>query len=182
MAEATMDEGARKEMLAALLAATNRVRSGEVESAEITMPDGGVVRLARDDEVPGGFRVESRATEDGKGLTGRSYPAAGVRPASYPEELPFLPGCAVSVSEVASGRMRSAIWMKPDDPDAAFGEIHRMLLDMKWVERPSIQILLAPGQLRQGTYERSGREGTLLHQTFNDTDQIMWMERRAETA
>jgi hypothetical protein len=180
-----MEDDERKRMTAAIQAATERVRSGEVESAEITTPDGTVMRLSRDPVVPGGFRVESDGADRGKALTARTYPALEDRPASYPAALPFLPQCAVSVTEVGSRGMRSAIWMNPPDAGAAFESIRNGMTALGWIQRPvpepPMPVLLGPLEGRQLLFDKHGCQGTLMHRTFNDVSQIMWLEGGSKT-
>lgn len=168
-------EEERKKMFLEAGAAAERVRSGEVDSVDVELPNG-TMRISRDAENPGGVRVETVGDDVRAAVTARTYPAVTLRPAAYPDTLPFLVGCAASVSEVGGGRMRSTVWMKPDDPEEAFEEVRRQVLAMGWEEGESIPLVQGMGPKRRIVFEREGNEGTLTSLALGEVAQIMWTE------
>lgn len=170
-----MSEEEQRKMLVEAGAVVERVRDGELDSAEIEMPHG-TMRVFRDAEDPEVLRVESVGDDARAAVAARTYPGAAIRPAAYPEALPFLPRCAASVSEIGGGRMRSAMWIKPEDPEAAFAEVRRQVLAMGWGEGSSIPVIRGMGPKRQAVFQRDGAEGTLTLLVFGEVAQVMWME------
>lgn len=170
-----VSEAERRKMMADLEAATERVREGEVDFAEVAVPHG-TMRIYRDEENPAILHVDTLGDEPGSKVAACSYPGGPFRPVGYPESLPFLAGCGTMVSEAGGGRMRSAIWMKPADPDGAFEDLRRQTVDLGWDEQPSMPTIGGLGPVRQVVFGREGREGALRLITFNEVAQIMWME------
>jgi hypothetical protein len=173
-----MSEPEREKMFADLAAVSERIRTGEAESAEVATPHG-TMRIYRDPENPESICVDAIGDDGEPAMRSRSWRAAGAPPAAYPDTLPFLRGCAAMVSEVGEGRMRSAMWMKPEDPEAAFDEVHRQVLGMGWEERPTIPLVLGMGPVHQAVFERDGREGSLRLVVFGEMSQLMWTDAEA---
>lgn len=169
-------ETERKKMAADLEAASERIRTGETDSEEVTTPHG-TMRIYRDPESPESICVDAIGDDGGPTMRSRSWPASGVRPTAYPDTVPFLQGCAAGVSEFGDGRMRSVMWMKPEDPEAAFEEVYRQAVGMGWEERPSIPLVQGP--MHRAVFERDRREGTLSLVVVGEMGQLMWTDVEA---
>jgi len=172
------DETERKKMMADLQAVSERIRAGETDSEEVVTPHG-TMRIYRDPESPESICVDALGDDGEPTMRSRSWPASGVRPTGYPDTLPFLQECAAMVTEVGDGRMRSAMWMKPEDPEAAFEDVYRQALGMGWEERPTIPLVQGLGPVHRVVLEGDGREGTLSLVVFGKTSQLMWMDVEA---
>lgn len=177
--EGQVGEAERRKMFADMEAATKRVRTGEADSVDVTVPHG-TMRIYRDTESPESIHVDTIGDDAEVTMSACSYPASTVRPAAYPETLPFLAGCTGMVSEAAGGRMRSVMWMKPEDPEAAFGEVVDQVVAMGWKEQPSFPLIAPMGKMRQAVFEREGREGSLRLVLLNEVSQVMWMEAKSK--
>ena len=187
-------------------AAVDRVRSGRSTSEEIDLPSGDKVTIRRDQNAPAGVRIE---TPQGSGETrevvlpglrerrGVPRPEADLdnfrsltfepserRGPDYPDDLPFLPGCAASistlVSEAGGAVARHAAWVRPLDPLGALADIKLHLRGMGWGECESTQASSYMGQTLSSRFVKGGKQRTVALMAFGDVCQIMLFEKREE--
>lgn len=113
----------------------------------------------RFDPEPGvDVRVQFPQAPEGMALT--TYKAADERPASYPPELPFLPGVPASVT----GRDGNASvqWWSVPDVEGALAELRAQCAADGWVEGAETGIEFLPG-FRILNFERADGMTRVIH-------------------
>ncbi len=132
---------------------------------QIVAVNGNVLQLQFDPE-PG---VDRRVTSPSMpgGMPNTTYIAADERAASYPPELPFLPGLAVSVQALPEGMAggASATWWQVADVEGAVAELRAQSTADGWLEGAETVLAVIPGfpALRILNFERAKGERRLIH-------------------
>ncbi len=189
--------------------AMERVRSGESESEKIWLPSGDTVTIHRDANAPIGIRIQtpsdarrprsssrtdSRWASSSPGprsrvgsdwgrevLEAREYAACETRPSGYPSDLPFLPGCAVSVSlkrsEDGSRRARSAVWAGPPEPTRTLNRIKVQLQADGWDQVKTSQASTYVGNTLSSSFRKGQISRVLSLMVFGEFSQIMLFEK-----
>ena len=145
----------------ALLDPERRDRSVVVEGAEVQV---------RYDPEPG---VEQRVhvAEGAEEMTMTSYEAVAERPASYPPELPFIPGLRVSVQGAG------ATWWTVPDVDYALAELRAQSTAAGWTESAEPDEMLFG--MRSFDFVRDdGRERSIHVTPFGKGSMIMLHDTR----
>ena len=151
-----------------------RLRSGDSDSEELSLPSGDTVRFTRDPVTEGGMTVESG---DGK-LSMRLQPfgPSPTRPLTYPEDIPFVPDCAVSIVEMPKGPARNVTWLAPPDPDQALDLIKHQLVEDGWEGSEPTSITTPMGVTISLGYSKDGRARMLSLSRYPGHAQIVLME------
>jgi hypothetical protein len=117
-------------------------------------PEPGVDRRVTSPQMPGG-------------MPSTTYVAADERAASYPPELPFLPGLAVSVQEFPEGMAggASATWWQVAGVEGAVAKLRAQSTADGWLEGAETVLAVIPGfpALRILNFERAKGERRLIH-------------------
>lgn len=123
--------------------------------------DGADFRLQFDPEPGVDMRVEAVEAPDQTRNT--IYHAADERPASYPPELPFLPGVAASVMLFPGGpdAGASATWFNVPDVEGALAGLRAQTAADGWVEGDETGYDFLPG-FRMLSFERADGIGRMI--------------------
>jgi hypothetical protein len=170
----SMDQD-RKETFRLMKEATERLQSGASKREEITFPSGRKVVLEADEEVSGAFRM--RESEGGMAMRSVPFQPSSTRPADYPEDMPFLPECAVSLIEVGDGSSRTMTWYAPPDPEAALAELRLQLTREGWSEAGESEASTTHGTARWSGFEKGGLSRLLSLSRFGEHCQMVMVER-----
>jgi len=189
--------------------AMERVRSGESESEQIWLPSGDTVTIHRDATAPIGIRIHTPSdsrrhrpssrtdsrwassppvsrtrggSEWGREvLEAREYDACETRPPDYPGDLPFLPGCAVSVSlkrsEDGARRARSAVWANPPEPTHTLNRVKAQLQTDGWDQVKTSQASTYVGNTLSSSFRKGQVSRVLSLMVFGEFSQIMLFEK-----
>lgn len=155
-------------------AASERVRSGESDLEELTLPDGETMRLIRDPEVPGAYVVES--SQANQTLRAVTFEPSSERPQGYPEDLPFLPGCPCSVTTISNTDARSVTWFGPPEPALALESLGAQLVGDGWVKQPEGHVSHPYGESRHIRFMRAGRHTNLVLNEVDGKAHLMLMQ------
>ena len=82
------------------------------------------------------------------------FASAGIRPPSYPAELPFIPGEMVGVT--GTGRTQALTWWAPSDPSSLVATLDRQLVAEGW--EPGGEMRLAVFRTTQRAYARGNTQ------------------------
>jgi len=109
------------------------------------------------------------------------FEAAAQRPASYPPELPYLPGLKVSVQALPDGRtaLVLATWWMVDDADAALAEILAQSAAAGWTEAAGPCTVPIPG-IRTLTLHRPDHQREISIVTLEAHAMIQLIDSRAD--
>ena len=106
------------------------------------------------------------------------------KPASYPPDLPFVPGASVSIATIVSGddkgSGRTVTWMKPPDLDEALNVIRAQLVADGWVEGEKTGSSTLHGPVTGYTFRKGDRARQLMVMAFGPMTQVMLMEKVGE--
>jgi hypothetical protein len=123
----------------------------------------------------------SRRRGEHEELETRGYEAAEERPPGYPDDLPFLPHCGVSVSTGRSpegaNRTRSAVWADPPDPSRTLEELKAELRAAGWNQVKVSQASTYMGRTFSSSFRRGGVTRVLSLLAFGEFSQILLFER-----
>ena len=133
MSAANPLDGIPQELLDAMLDPSRRDQSVVVDGADVRVqfsPEPGV-----DQRV--------HIAEGGEGMTMTTYEAAEARPASYPADVPFLPGHKVSMHARADApdANRAVTWWSVTDLEDALARVRAQSATAGWVEDESTEII-----------------------------------------
>jgi len=174
-----LDDPERRAMMERVREASLRVRSGASEEEEVVLDGGQRVRIVRDGDGPQGFTIES--TREGKIFRARAFGPAPERPAGYPDDLPFLADCAVSISviegEDGSEAGRNIAWMKPEDPPSALETVRSHLREDGWEEGEESRASTVMGTTTTFPFLKDGVERVVSFMAFGEFSQIMLFEK-----
>jgi hypothetical protein len=163
-----------KEFQEEVKAASERVRSGESDLEELTLPDGETMRLIRDPEVPGAYVVESSQAE--QTLRAVTFEPASERPTGYPDDLPFLPNCPCSVTTISGADARSVTWFGPPEPTLALESLGAQLVGEGWMKEPEGDVSHPFGKTRHVRFMRDGRHTNLILNEVDGKAHLMLMQ------
>jgi hypothetical protein len=149
-------------------------KAGDLDSAEITLPTGGTVRLSRSSEAPGAFTVQGE--DGGPAMHSIPFEESTERPDTYPEDLPFLPGVKVSVSRFEGRAGCTVGWFDLPDPDAALDELRDQMLEAGWEGGEPTRTSTPFGTMTVLELRKGGRTRGLMLQRFGDHNKITLME------
>ena len=155
--------------------ASLRLRSGESDSEEIVLPDGETVQLSREDDVPGAFTM--RSSKGGPAMRSVPFEPSAARPQHYPENLPFLPECAVALMEMGEGMARTLTWFNPSDPEGRLGELSAQLTFAGWEAGEGSSGSTLHGTTRWIGFKKAERELVLTARQFGEHAHISLMEK-----
>jgi hypothetical protein len=126
--------------------------------------DGVDVRVRYDPEPGVDRRVH--VAEGAEGMTMTSFGAAAERPASYPADLPYLPGLKASVNgrSDAPDSTRGVTWWSVPDMDRALAELRAQSAAAGWTEEDAGIPVPLPGIQMIGFGHADGRK-RLVHAT-----------------
>jgi hypothetical protein len=99
------------------------------------MMDGVEVRMRYAPEP--GVELRSQAMDAGEPVAGTefvAYEAASGRPASYPPELPYVPGLKVSLWQSPDGASASITWFNVADAESALTDLLAQCAASGWVQ------------------------------------------------
>ena len=151
-----------------------RLRSGDSESEELSLPSGDTVRFTRDPDTEGGMTVESG---DGTmSMRLQPFEASPTRPPTFPEDVPFVPDCAVSIVEMPKGPARNVTWLAPADPDVAVEVIKRQLAEDGWEGSDPTSMTTPMGRTTSSGFSKDGRKRLLSLSRYPGHVQIVLME------
>ena len=151
-----------------------RLRSGDSDSEELSLPSGDTVRFARDPDTEGGMTVESG---DGKmSMRLQPFEASPARPPAYPEDLPFVPDCAVSIVDMPQGPARNVTWLAPPDPNDALEAIRQQLSDDGWEGSDPTSFSTPMGETTSFGFSKDGRKRMLSLSRYTGHAQIVLVE------
>ncbi|HEX6037591.1 hypothetical protein [Longimicrobium sp.] len=140
--------------------------------------DGADVRVQFNPE-PG---VDQRVhiAEGAEGMTMTTFEAAEDRPASYPADLPFLPGLKASVHARADepDRNRAVMWWSLPDLDDALTRIRAQCDAAGWVEDESTEFL--PGLRMIDFRHPDGRSRMVQTTAMGETSSVSLFENPRE--
>jgi len=174
-----LDDPERWAMMERVREASLLVRSGASEEEEVELDGGRRVRIVRDGDGPQEFTIES--SREGKIFRARAFGPAPVRPAGYPDDLPFLSNCAVSISvirsEDGSDGGRNVAWMKPEDLRSALEMVKSHLRENGWEEGEESRGSTAMGTTTTFPFLRNGVERVVSLMSFGEFSQIMLFEK-----
>lgn len=165
----------KKEAFRLMKEATERLRSGVSKREEITLPYGRKLVLEADGEVLGAFRM--REAEGSMSMRSVPFQPSSSRPANYPEDVPFLPECAVSLIEVGDGSSRTMTWFAPPDPEGALAELRLQLTREEWTQAEESEASTAHGTARWSGFEKGELSRLLTLSRFGEHSQIVMIER-----
>jgi hypothetical protein len=172
--EKSATDGDIKERLQQFKDIAARLRSGDSDSEELSLPSGGTVRFVRDPDTEGGMTVESG---DGKmSMRLQPFEASPARPPAYPEDLPFVPDCAVSIVEMPTGPARNVTWLAPRDPDGALEVIRQQLTDDGWEGSEPTSFTTPMGVTTSLGFSKDGRKRMLSLSRYTGHAQIVLVE------
>jgi len=163
-----------KEFMERLKGISERMQSGELDSAEISLPSGGTMHFRRDQDVPGAFTMLS--SEGGPTLRSVPLHACAARPPDYPKDLPFLSGCPAGLTEMGEGPTRTLTWFAIPDPEASLRELRVQLTADGWKEAGESKASMSHGTMLGVGFEKGemGRMVTL--KRFGEHSQITLLE------
>lgn len=151
-----------------------RLRSGDSDSEEVSLPSGDTIRFTRDPDTEGGMTVESG---DGKmSMRLQPFEASPTRPPTYPEDIPFVPDCAVSIVEMPKGPARNVTWLAPPDPDGALEVIKQQLEEDGWEGSEPTSMTTPMGVMTSLGFSKDGRKRMLSLSRYPGHVQIALME------
>lgn len=165
---------ARRAMVEKMREAAEAFRAGELEEVDIPLPDGRTVRMKKDENQPGGFVVQS--AEGGPAMRSLPFEPSETRPDDYPDDLPFLSHCAMSLAEMGD-ESRTVTWYNPDDLRERFGEVRDWLSQEGWEageEEEGSEDLGLTSWIR---FTRGDRQRLLSLSQFGDRGQILLLEK-----
>lgn len=169
----------RRRMLRRAGVAAGRTKVGESPPADVGQGGVEAIEPVEPPHVYPGLADEP--VQEGLVFRVRSFPPSEDRPTKYPEELPFLPNLAVSVSvgrsKDGTGRAINAAWMKPADPRSALEEIRGQLRAGGWEEGEASQASTFMGHTRTWTFEKERVQRAVVLMEFGKVSQIMLFER-----
>ncbi len=151
--------------------ASDRIRSGESELEEIQLPNEGRLRIRRDPNVSGNVVVE--ADRDGITLRSIPFPAMEERPADYPEDVPFLPGTAGTLSQAGVEHARTMVWPSPADPDAGFETLLARISEAGWEETTRSEEATEDGDIQSVDFARNEATRSLFLQRIGEQAQLL---------
>jgi hypothetical protein len=154
-----------------------RMHSGETDSAELELPDGGTMRMTRDPETSGAFTMV--AGDGGFELRSVTFEAGESRPDGYPEDLPFLPGATVGLQTITGPDVRTLQWFKLDDADGAFERIRGELEEDGWEGGEPGQVSTLYGRTTSVDYKRGDRIRSLLFTRGEEFSMLRLADRPA---
>jgi hypothetical protein len=107
-----------------------------------------------------GVELHVQAMDAGEPVAGTEfvgYEAASARPASYPPELPYLPGLTVSLWQSPDGASASCTWFNVADAESALADLLAQCAASGWVQVARTEIQPIPG-MRMIHLQRDGVE------------------------
>lgn len=174
-----LDDPERRAVMERVREASLRIRSGASEEEEVVLEGGQRVRIVRDGDGPQGFTIES--TREGQSFRARAFGPAPDRPADYPDDLPFVSNCPVSISVVrsedGSEGGRNVAWMKPEDSRTALEMIRSHLREDGWEEGEESRGSTAMGITTTFPFLKDGVERVVSYMVFGEFSQIMLFEK-----
>ncbi|MGH7466611.1 MAG: hypothetical protein ACRENP_01360 [Longimicrobiales bacterium] len=127
----------------AVMAALKDAEAG----TELQLPDGSRARV---EATPPGVRAVQVEQTDGKGWRLRVFEPGIDRPALYPANLPFIPGCKAAITDGSDGHIM-ATWETPE-VDSVADQVTAQSTQEGWVpepDDPAFARLPMPMQMRQ---------------------------------
>lgn len=169
-----MSETGMQEAMGLVQEATDRIRSGESDLEEITLPNGARLKIFREGGPEGRVVVEARS--GGSVLRSSPFPAADERPSGYPDDIPFLGGTASTLTEAGEGRARTMVWPNPSDVDRQFDDALIQLVQMGWEETARSEKDTEFGGVQSVDFTRDGEQRSLFLNRVGDRAQLMTVD------
>jgi len=131
------------------------------------------------DAVPGARSSYDFVPEEGTPVA-QIFGPSEVRPQDYPDDLPFLPGCAVSVSfarsKDGSRRARNAVWARPPEPTRTLEKFKAYMRNEGWEQLKTSQASNYMGETLSCSFRKGGVQRVLSFMAFGEFHQIMLFE------
>jgi hypothetical protein len=120
--------------------------------------------VERSPEPGGDMRIEATDAPGSHAVVTHFAPS-DIRPATYPEWLPFIPGHAVAVTVWRSPRRASLAWHLTTDPRELVDALREMLQQEGWT-RPESEDVERGAAAQFLVFERAGRKRLLASGTI----------------
>ena len=145
---------------AAFAAAMKAAMASPLRDVEVVGPDGMPMRIHKEPEPGVKARIEV-AVGDAGSLVTTVWEPSPVRPAAYPNTLPFIPNVGAGTSAIGSeGRRRAQVqWFGISDVEGALQQLVAESVAEGWTRTPLT--LRTPGPTRVLTFERGSEARTI---------------------
>ena len=138
---------------------------------EIALPNNSVLRIRRAEDGSG--RVIVEADRDGVTLRSVPFEASDSRPSDFPDDLPFLPRAAGTLSQAGEKHARTMVWPSAPEPVAGFASLRAEITKLGWEEVGVSEEVSEDGDIQSVDFSRGEALRSLFLQKVGNRAQLM---------